>query len=316
MKTKLFVGTTVFLCVFFLVFSCEKTEILTENNPITAELMVKSGSSSYKMTEHLVKPKFGKPNSTKYFFQVYDISGINALSVKLYELASSKTTYLSMSRNGNLWILSTRISNNGWYTYRYVYSKSKKDISGKTYDLCNTYNTFDARDVSHLTWPFGADGSSWTKRSVKINGKYQKWAGGSEPDGLGNGPGEGFHKGLEERFSDDWNRGTGSQDLGAELRSPLDGIVLAYGTYNASLGKSKYVTIMQKTMDGRQYKFFFGHMDKIDSEISKGKFVRAGITKLGTLGMTGASSPHAHCTFRDISEDEEISVPFIFDAKN
>lgn len=305
---KTFIKLSVLFVVLLFPFSCQEDILQQEED----DVQLKAASI---LIEFSVKPSFGKPNSTSYFFKVYDLSGSPQLSVKLYEKASGETTYLPMTKVGNYWTLSQKIKINGWYDYRYVYTKTKKSISGDKYVLCNTYNQFDSDDISHLTWPFGADGSSWTKRSVKINGKYQKWAGGSEPDGLGNGPGEGFHKGMEERFSDDWNRGTGSQDLGVELRSPLDGIVLSYGTYNASLGKSKYVTVMQETLDGRQYKFFFGHMDKIDSEISKGKFVRAGVTKLGTLGMTGASSPHAHCTFRDISDDEEISVPFMFDAK-
>ncbi len=305
MKTliKLFVVTIILLFPF----SC-KEELLQEQD----EVQLKSASF---LVEFDVVPEFGKPDLTSYFFKVYDLSGSPQLSVKLYERASGEITYLPMTKVGNYWTLSQKIKINGWYDYRYVYTKTKKNISSNNYVLCNTYNEFDSDDINSLTWPFGADGSSWTKRSVKISGKYQKWAGGSEPDGLGNGPGEGFHKGIEERFSDDWNRGTGSQDFGLELRSPLDGVVISYGTYNASLGKSKYVAIVQETYDGRQYKFFFGHMDKIDSRISKGQFVRAGFTKLGTLGMTGASSPHAHCSFRDISNEEEVSVPFDFDAR-
>lgn len=302
---KLIKLLVVFVVLLF-PFSCQEDLLQEEDNG--AELR----SASF-LIEFPVKPEFGLPNSTKYFFKVYDLSGSPQLSVKLYEKASGKTTYLPMTKVGNYWTLSQKIKINGWYDYRYVYTKTKKSISSDNYVLCNTYNEFNSDDVSSLSWPFGADGSSWTKRSVKVNGKYQKWVSGIE-DGKGKGGygwNEGTHIDSKERYAVDWNRGTGSQDLGAELRSPLDGEVYATGTYNTDYGKSKYVSVIQEGSDGITYRFFFGHMETIS--IEEGEIVRAGITKLGTLGKTGTDSPHAHCSMRN--HDTNESVKFQFDAK-
>lgn len=319
---KVFLFGAIAACVL-MVSSCEKDESVInqqssdQSQTVAATSKLKAATA---MTEYLVSPKFGKPNSTNYYFQVYDLSGSSALSVKLYEKATGLTTYLPMTRVGNNWVLSTTISANGWYDWRYVYSSTKTNISSNVYTLCNTKNTFSSNSTStvmsspcYITWPFGADGSSWFNRTVYISGIAQLWKGGSE-GGSGNGPGQGYHVGTTERFADDWNRGTGSQDFGAELRSPLDGTVLDYGTYSTSLGTSKFVAVQQIASDGRVYKFFFGHMNAIDPGISLGKYVKAGVTKLGTLGMTGTDSPHAHCSLRDVTSGE-VSAQFAFSAQ-
>lgn len=317
------------ILAYVLVFvSCQKEELLISpdilgTNQETSSTSNLKAATVNGFTEYVVNPKFGKPSSTNYYFQVYDPTGTLALSVKLYEKTSGTTTYLPMTRTGGNWILSTKITINGWYDYRYVYSATKANISSNpAYTLCNTRNTFSVNSTStvmtspcYLTWPFGADGSSWFNRTVTVNGISQSWAGGEE-GGYGYGWNEGTHIGTTERFADDWNRGTGSQDLGAELRSPLDGIVIDYGTYNTDLGASKFVSIKQEGSNGKIYKFFFGHMNQIDPGIVFNKYVRAGVTRLGTLGATGASSPHAHCSLRDITnENNQLSAQFGFSAQ-
>ena len=267
------------------------------------------------MTEYMVSPKFGKPNSTYYAFKVYDISGTLQLSVKLYERATGTTTYKPMTRSGNYWVLSTRIAINGWYDWRYVYSISKQPIStAASYTLCNTRNVFSS--TSSITWPFGADGSSWSNRTINS----QKWYGGEETKGtsshVGYGWNEGTHTGTDERYSDDWNRGTGIQDRYAEIRSPLDGYVSEIGSYSTSSGSqiSYFVAIVQE-FGGIKYRFYVSHLEEKPSYLSVGQYVRAGYTKIGRLGMSGATSPHAHVSLRNATNGSRISLPFYFNAQ-
>lgn len=261
-----------------------------------------------------VEPKFGKPNSTNYSFRVYELSGKFAVSVKLYEKATGDVTYIPMTRVGNYWVLTTKIKINGWYDWRYVYSVNKSNISDNAYTLCNTNNTFNPTDISFLTWPFGSDGSSWGKREVNVNGFLIHWSGGEE-GWLGYGWNEGTHTGYREQYSDDWNRGIGTQDLGAEIYSPLDGVIEeSNGSYSTSYGRSKFVSVIQEGKDGRIYRFYVAHLDEIGDNIYKGKYVRAGVTKIATVGQSGASSPHAHCNLRDVTNGNDKSIKFYFDA--
>lgn len=275
-----------------------------------------NGTPKSNMTEYAVSPKFGVPNSTYYAFKVYDPAGSLSISVKLYEKATGNITYLSMSRIGNYWKTSKKISRNGWYDYRYVYSSSHNNISSRRYTLCNTYNTFSSSSsgTNHITWPFGADGSSWNHRTINS----QTWRGGEEtkpsnnPFGshIGYGWNEGTHTGSNERYSDDWNRGNNSDDNGATIRSPLDGYVDEIDVYHTTSGYSKYVAIIQEGSNGQTYRFYVGHLKNYSSNLSVGDYVRAGVTKIGTLGKSGATGYHAHTNLRKGSS----SVRFYFDA--
>jgi len=248
-----------------------------------------------------VSPQFGRPNSTYYYFKIYDVSGSLSLSVKIYDKASGTTTYYPMIRNGNYWTLSKKISTNGWYDYRYVYTSNHATINSTTYQsLCNTKNGFNTSPYL-IGWPFGADGSSWSNRNT--------WNGGQE-GGSGYGWNEGSHTGTTERYSDDWNK---TNDLGAIIRSPLDGYIETVGTYTVPgySTPSKYVSIIQQGSDGKLYRFYVSHLQTTASGLCYGKYVRAGIDQIGTLGSTGASSPHAHTNMRI----NDISVPFYFAAQ-
>lgn len=291
-----------------------ETSEFTQSNDTISGPMRANAATSYK--EYDVSPQFGKPNSTKYVFKVYDISGSLDISVKLYDKTTGKTTYYKMTQVGKYWTLSMKIADNGWYDWRYVYTVSKSNISSKSYTLCNTYNRFNTSGISSLTWPFGADGSTWSYPKVKINGSYQKWLGGTN-GGSGYGWEEGTHKKSDrrERYSDDWNRGSGNQDLYAEIRSPLDGYIeISNGSYTTEYGQSKFVSVIQEGEDGREYRFYVAHLDKPNSNLYDGMYVKAGITKLGILGKSGASSPHAHCNMRDVTNGDDRSVKFYFDA--
>lgn len=253
------------------------------------------------MTEYQVNPKFGKPNSSYYYFKVYAPYSSLALSVKLYNRATGAVTYLTMVKSANYWVTSTKISANGWYDYRYVYTINKNPISSTaSYELCNSKNSFSYYGTSSISWPFGADGSSWYNRRT--------WNGGQE-GGSGYGWNEGTHTGTSERYSDDWNK---TNDLGAIIRSPLDGYIETIGKYYVSgYGYSKYVSIIQKGPDGKFYRFYVSHLQSTASGLYSGKYVRAGIDQIGTLGSTGASSPHAHTNMRV----NGASVKFYFNAQ-
>jgi hypothetical protein len=267
-------------------------------------------------TESAVSPKFGKPNSTYYLFKVYDLSGALPLSVKLYEKASGTTTYLAMTRSGSYWNLSVRISNNGWYDYRYVYSGSKANISSNSYTLCNTKSTFSSSGTSSITWPFGADGSSWVNRLG--------WIGAME-GGCGSGWNQGGHHyfscGADDSYAEDWNKNcsTSYADDGAIFRSPLDGKVIKIfidSPSNHNGGYGNAIDIQQETSDGRIYVFRIAHL-KYAPPLSVGSYVRAGVTKIGNIGMTGGTStaPHAHCALYNATNGCNTKAQFSFNAQ-
>lgn len=319
------------MAIVFALASCQKdTPVSPTNTTYVGESNFSSSPASvskdqvtpstkaYGLTEYNVSPCFGKPNVTNYYFSVYDPIGSSALAVKIYEKASGSTSYLPMMRSGIYWVLSIKIVNSGWYDWRYVYNLNKANISGNAYMICNTNNTFSASGTSSITWPFGSDGSGWNNRTVYFGGVGQTWRGGEETKNtsfhIGYGWNEGTHTGYDEQYSDDWNRGNGSQDLGALVRSPLDGYIAEYGTYSTSYGNSLYVAVVQVASDGRTYRFYVGHLQGYASGISVGKYVRAGIDPIGYVGSSGASSPHAHTSLRDVTNNARTSMKFQFNA--
>lgn len=298
--------------------SCNKqneTKFSQSTSPI-----VNTTDSSVKHTrsyvESQVVPNYGKPSNTNYFFKVQGNNAL-ALSVKLYARTSGLITYIPMVYSGGFWTLSTQIHTNDWYDWRYVYSVTKNNISNTAYTLCNTYNTFNINGTSSIRWPFGADGSSWSNKTATINGVQQQWLRGAA--GGGYDTSQGTHTGVTEKYAVDWNRRklvnwSPNDDLGAQLRSPLDGEVFAKGSYStACCGQSNFVSVIQKGADNKTYRFFFGHMATIAAGINTGTKVRAGVTILGTLGSTGATSPHAHCSMRESLTN--TSVKFEFNAQ-
>lgn len=272
---------------------------ISDENGVGDSVPIHTENLKAGIVELNVSPTFGKPNSTYYYFKVYDPSGTLSLAVKLYEKATGITTYFPMTRTGSYWTLSKTISINGWYDWRYVYNYNHTNISGTAYTLCNSKNMFNSSPFA-IVWPFGADGSSWYNRCT--------WNGGQE-GGSGNGWGQGAHVGTSEYYSDDWNR---TNDLGRIIRSPLDGYVDAIGQYYVSgYGYSKYVAIIQKAANGNLYRFYVAHLQSYPSNLYVGKYVRAGIDQIGILGSSGASSPHAHTNLRV----NNVSVPFYLNAQ-
>lgn len=256
--------------------------------------IMKAKKTSYK--EYDTDTQFGRPNSTRYYFKVHDLSGSFSLSVKLYDKATGKTTYHSMTRVGSYWTLSMKISSNGWYDWRYVYSSNKSNISSNVYTLCNTYNTFNSSGISSITWPFGADGSSWNNR--------KGWISGNEPGGCGSGHNEDGHvyQGIfaDDIYAEDWNKSCGTtNDNGATVYSPLDGVVVKIGidkTSNHNGGYGNYIDIKQVSENNEEYIFRIAHL-KYTPSVDVKKYVKAGQTVIGYIGMSGGTSTsyHGHC---------------------
>ena len=167
-KAIVFIALAFVVGVAFIACQKEKEIFPSQSEMMTNTPLPDQGDSLVNqtkagtMTEYMVSPKFGKPNSTYYSFKVYDPSGALPLSVKFNDKAYGTITYKAMTRSGSYWVLSTTITTNGWYDWKYVYSNTQQGISSNYYQLCNTYNTFSS--TSSIRWPFGADGSSWNNR--------------------------------------------------------------------------------------------------------------------------------------------------------
>lgn len=306
--------------------SCQKEDLSPTN---TQDVVVDQTSSSHTdameyppqlkattMIEYAVNPRFGRPSSTSYFFKVYDLSGIFALSVKLYDKATGDITYLPMTRVGMYWTLSTLLVNNGWYNYRYVYTISHSNISTITYEpLCNSKNTFTTFP-SLISWPFGADGSNFTNR--------YGWIGSMESGGCGNGWNQGGHHyfscGADDSYAEDWNKNcsTPYADNGATVRSPLDGKVVRVfidSPSNHNGGYGNAIDIQQESSNGNLYVFRIAHL-KYAPTLALGNYVKAGITTIGYVGMSGGTStaPHAHCVLYNATNGCNVKNQFSFGA--
>ncbi|MEI7562694.1 MAG: hypothetical protein WCJ39_03080 [bacterium] len=304
----------------FVLASCQKDNdsvppprgVNTDQNEISSPSL----KAAVTMTESAVSPKFGKPNSTYYYFKVVDMSGTFAISLKLYEKATGTITYLPMLRIGTSWVLSTRIATNGWYDYRYVYSNTKANISTMSYTLCNTNNSFSSTGTSSIAWPFGADGSSFTNR--------YGWIGAME-SGCGNGWNQGGHHyfscGADDSYAEDWNKNcsTPYADDGAIFRSPLDGKIISVlldSPSNHNGGYGNAIDVQQEDPEGNFYTFRIAHL-KYGPCVSIGTYVRAGVTQIGNVGMSGGTStaPHAHCALYNATSGCNAKTKFLFTAQ-
>jgi len=296
--------------------SCQKEETSIHQSQLEIVPSPPIEKSTVAIIEYMVIPKFGKPNSSMYYFHVYDPAGILALSVKLYEKATGTLTYLPMTKIGNYWTLSTMISTNGWFDWRYVYSINKNNISTTAYVLCNTNNTFLSMGTSSIAWPFGSDGSTFFNR--------QGWIGAME-GGCGSGWNEGGHHyyscGADDSYAEDWNKNctTPYADDGAIVCSPLDGKVIRVfidspSHHNGGYGNA--IDIQQESSDGTFYVFRIAHL-KYTPLLSIGNYVRAGNTNIGNIGMSGGTStaPHAHCVLYNATTGCNTKAKFSFNAQ-
>ena len=293
----------------FLIISCVKDDdLLDENLHKSNPQSLNEGEAKYNpaYTEYDVSPsKFGKPNSTNFTFRVQDMSGSQPLSVKFFERATGTVNIIPMTRIGTDWVLTKQMINNGWFDYRYVYSSTGNPISSTlAKELYATNNTFSSTGTSKITWPFDADGSSFINRlgwkgARESGGCGQKWY----TDYTGIEQAETGHKyyscNADDRFAEDWNKHCGNNyaDDGAEVQSPLDGKVIKVTVDSPSNhwgGYGNSIDIEQVTVNGT-YIFRIAHL-KYPPTVSENTWVKAGVTKIGNIGMTGgtSSAPHAH----------------------
>lgn len=321
---KQFIVISLAIILTFAMASCQKEdETINQSVPSTQVDMGTpdpgdSGDSlimntKATMTGYTVSPRFGKPNSTYYNFKVYNPAGTLTLSVKLYDRATGAITYLPMTKTGSYWLLSMKISNSGCYAYNYVYSINKNPISSSASyaDLWNSKNTFSASGTSSLSWPFGADGSSWSNRLG--------WIGANESGGCGSGPGQGGHYNqgcqADDTYAVDWNKNcsTPYADNGATVKSPMDGKVIRI--MNNVTGYGYAVDIEQEAVDGIKYVFRIAHL-KYYPSVSLNSYIKAGTT-IGYIGMSGGTStaPHGHCVLYNNNGSCKIGVRFTFNAQ-
>jgi len=245
--------------------------------------------SSFREWE--VRPKFGKPGNTGYLF-IAHTSDQRPLSLKLYDRVYNRTYYVKMNAYKTLYYVRVRVNISGVFDYRYVYTDDKEPISNTpSFNFTNSSVVFD-RPYSHLVWPYGGDGSSWSSRRGWYRGGESNSCGGYAFD-------EGTHtiQGCyaDDRKAQDWNRCSPyHSDNGATFKSPLDGKVVKVG-YDSD-GYGNYVDIEQTNSSGSKYIFRITHLKKPPTNIYTGRWVRAGHTTIGAVGSTGNSSgAHAHC---------------------
>lgn len=55
--------------------------------------------------------------------------------------------------------------------------------------------------------------------------------------------------------------------------------------------------LIEQYINGLRIQAYLGHLDRVDAKV--GQMVLGGKTIIGTLGKTGADSPHLHLSFRD-----------------
>jgi len=320
---KTLVKISMVIVLLFAMASCQKDQ---DTNPSSSVQNQQLGTpdpgesgpqfKAAAMTEYAVSPRFGRPSSTSYLFKVYDPVGSSSLSVKLYDKATGTISYLVMPRIGSYWTLSTQLSGNGWFDYRYVYTSSHANISTLTYTpLCNTRNTFTTCPTL-ISWPFGADGSTFTNRLG--------WIGAMEPGGCGSGWNQGGHHyyscGADDSYAEDWNKNcsTPYADDGATVRSSLDGKVIQIfidSPSNHNGGYGNAIDIQQEASTGQLYTFRIAHL-KYAPALTVGTYVKAATTTIGYIGMSGGTStaPHGHCVLYNATSGCNVKTQFSFGA--
>ena len=251
------------------------------------------------------EPVHGLPGVTTYKFFVANPSS-DVIGVDIYFTAPDQNVYIhSMQQNaaGN-WYYENPLSQSGHYTMKYYLYTSSGSTIIKTPTpsyVDNTYVHYSSNKLkSH--WPFGSDGSTNTNRTVYINGQAQTWVYYNSHDS--NDP--------KWRYSQDWNRGSSYDDYNVPVRSPLDGVIVNYGTtspYFPNTGWSNYV-IVEQTIGTTKYQFFVAHLDHFGN-IYNGKYVTKNDT-IGYIGDTGTNNQcHAHTT---MWVPTKVSIDFDFSA--
>lgn len=148
--------------------------------------------------------------------------------------------------------------------------------------------------VSNLYWPFGWDGSTNSNRGSWYASRLTHPTGPSAEN---------------EYYAQDWNWGSGSDDLGRKVCSPISGVVTSTGWGPSTYGNRVDV---ESTIDGKTVRVRFAHLNQI--LVEEGDFVGPN-TIIGTIGNSGGNfSPHLHLAFNLISpSDEAKSLEYNFE---
>lgn len=197
-----------------------------------------------------------------------------------------------------------------WQDYQYVFmneyncgdifweyvKKSNHASLIPTQNLKNTGVDINIQGTSHISWSFEDDGSSWAAKS----GWYIY-------------PGSPLHI-NEEIYAQDWNWGSGNDDLGKKINSPLCGEVVSAGWVNDCLGNTVDIVHYNGT---NIVMYRVSHLDKVN--VSRGQWISRN-TFIGKLGDTGSSTcaqggwdAHAHCVLYKLDNNYSITDPLQFD---
>ena len=241
-----------------------------------------------------VSPNGGQCGSTQYLFLVRDYGEMEAMQVKLY-LPNHQTVYQDMYRWGEYQYVFLTSYACGDIFWKYVLKQNKAGLI-PSQKLKNTGVDIRVNGVSKLGWTFGDDGSSWSNKA-----------------GWWEILGSPFHINLDQ-YAQDWNWGSGNQDLGKVMRAPLCGKVVSAGWAGSCYGK---VVDIEHYAGEDVVMYRVAHMDQVD--VSIGDFITRN-TKIGTVGNSGSSTcsgngwtAHAHSVLYQLDANLAIDKGLDFE---
>jgi hypothetical protein len=314
----------------------EKSQADDQAIPETRALMTSYYGIQVVGTQPYEESTHGKPDTTYFKFFATD-QPTTVTKIRVVFHAPDGATYglddeflMSKKSGTNNWFLEKKLIQTGRYTVEYHIFTS----GSSSYQTAIPYPNYV--DISYVTahivsnqdncwikiyWPFD-DGSSPSNNVTYRNNIAYKWLNG-EADGSGGGYGwnEGSHIDgwynsvyLHEKYALDYNLykldGTSAPnaDNGTPLVSPVDGTVVA-SKYSSTYGN--YV-ILRQYLGSNEIRVYLGHLGS--RSVSYGDRVIAGETSIGTVGSTGASSPHLHMNvWKYPNESNKTSIKHYLD---
>ena len=232
-------------------------------------------------------PNGGQCGATSYLFYLKDYGNDPQRAVRL-KLPNGNRVFLNLQRWNDYQYTQVKIFNCGDVYWSMVNKITQQPLIG-TYKLKNTGVDIRITGTSYIGWPYKNDGSSWQNK----NGWHIV-------------PGSVQHIGRD-RYAQDWNWGSGDQDLGKPITAPLCGKVVSAGWLNQCLGKT--VDIVHYVGD-KKVMHRVAHMNSVN--VSLGQWIERG-SLIGTLGKDGSSTctpggwtAHTHCVLYELHQNEDI----------
>lgn len=326
MKTKRFLLGCSLIAIILIIFSCDQEEYALEEEPhentyqqtenddflatqddelFQQELLKEENFKTLETNEqetenraiqpiyYRVDPNNGVCGATKYLFLVKDYKQSADINVKL-RLPDQRIHYARMYRWNDYQYVFLNLYNCGDVYWNYVRASNKISLTNSE-KLKNTGVDIRLNGTSRIGWPFKSDGSSWQSKS--------KWW---------EAKGSAYHVG-KDIYAQDWNFGSGRDDLGKKITSPMAGKVVGAGWRDSCNGN--VVEIVQKAGEHRIY-FRFSHMQKVNVKL--GQLVTRN-TVLGTLGDSGSGgncgswTPHAHCVMYQVNTSNVFQKSLAFE---